>query len=229
MAESIPPDIGRAFVKSKIGDVGNPPRTAGQQTQTVGREDRKPHFQLQIGNNRAQIGVAAAFSYTAKGAVYIHSASLYGKQRVGDSQSAVVVAMDAHRHGQRLANLANDALDLTGHRASVRIAEHHPLGAGIDCGNKRLHRIAGVIAVAVKKVLALENNTLAVFAAIGNTVCDHPQVLRIAGAENRYDLRKAAFTVERDIFVRQRHGFSQQLVFTGSDALSGMWNERRRA
>lgn len=127
--------------------------------------------------------------------------------------------MDAHRHGQRLADLADDALDLAGHRAAVRIAEHHAFGAGIDRGDERLQRIIGVGAEAVKKMLALEDDAFAVFAAIGHAVGDHPQIFVPAGADDRDDLRKAAFAVKRHIFVGQRDRFFQQLVLARGDAL----------
>lgn len=63
-------------------------------------------------------------------------------------------------------------------------------------------------------MLALEDDAFAVFAAIGHAVGDHPQIFVPAGADDRDDLRKAAFAVKRHIFV----GASATVFFSSSSS-----------
>ena len=52
-------------------------------------------------------------------------------QRIGHGQLAIVVAMNADRHRQRLHGRARQLGDFLGHAAAVGVAEHDHRGAGL--------------------------------------------------------------------------------------------------
>ena len=54
-------DVGFRFVQHQIGDLRDSPGRRGQQLQVFLRDTPDASFQLQIGHDRRQIGVAAPF------------------------------------------------------------------------------------------------------------------------------------------------------------------------
>ena len=58
------------------------------------------HFELQVGDNRNQIAVAATFAKAVDDALHLRRAGLHGGQRIGDAQFAIVVGVNADRNAE---------------------------------------------------------------------------------------------------------------------------------
>ena len=54
-------------------------------------------LEFQVGDDRAQVGVAAAFAEAVDRALHLDGAFAHGRQRVGHGAFAVVVGVDAKR------------------------------------------------------------------------------------------------------------------------------------
>src|SRR5260370_29617619 len=55
--------------RAEIGHIGNGPRQCGQVSQLFCADNVMAHLQLQVGDNRAEIGVAAAFAISVDAAL----------------------------------------------------------------------------------------------------------------------------------------------------------------
>jgi hypothetical protein len=58
----------------------------------------QPALKLQIGNNRAEIGIAASFAIAVYGALHLYRTSFNSHQGIGGSHTTVIMTMDANRY-----------------------------------------------------------------------------------------------------------------------------------
>ena len=80
-------------------------------------------LQRQVGDDRDQIGVAAALAEAVDRALHLHGARRDRGQRIGHGQFAIVVAMNADRHVQPGSGGAGQVGDLLRHAAAVGVAQ----------------------------------------------------------------------------------------------------------
>ena len=55
----------------------------------------RTHLQLQVGDDREQVGVAHALADAVHGTLHLRGAGAHGRERVGHRATGVVVAVDA--------------------------------------------------------------------------------------------------------------------------------------
>ena len=70
------------------------------------------HLQFEIGDDRGQIGVAAALAVAVDAALDVRETLLDGGQRVGDAEIGIVMRMDAEHAVEALANVGADLASL---------------------------------------------------------------------------------------------------------------------
>ncbi len=87
------------------------------------------HLYLQVGDNRAEIGVAAPLPVAVEGSLDLIDPHLNRKEGICHGKAVVVVAVDAQRQADRFPDAADDLPDLPGHHPAVRIAQHDAVGA----------------------------------------------------------------------------------------------------
>ena len=177
-------------------------------------------LQRQVGDHGDQIDVAAALAKAVDRALDLHGPGVDGGQRIGHRQLAVIVAMDAHRHGDRLDHVPHGPGNVLRHRAAVGVAEHdHPrpgLGRRPQGGN----RVRGVGLPAVEEVFGVENHLAAVGRQVGDALADHRQVLVGVGAEDLGHLEERALADDGDRLGAGVEQGPQALVFRGLHALA---------
>ena len=131
----------------------------------LGGDDVEAHLQLQRGQDRGQVGVAAALAVAVDacpgpgGRPLRTAASELATRALG-----VVVGVDADLDLARPAASTTAAVavgDLVGQAAAVGVAEGDVLGAGLDRRAQAFERVAGVVAVAVEEVLGVVDDALA--------------------------------------------------------------------
>ena len=71
-----------------------------------------PQFELEVGYDGKQVGVAAALAVAVDGALYLRRAGLHRCDRVGDGHVGVVMAVDADAASDRRADLVDDVEDV---------------------------------------------------------------------------------------------------------------------
>ena len=138
-------------------------RGLGQQPQPLGGHALVAELELQRGQDRDQVGVAAALAVAVDRALDQPRAGLDRGERVGDAALGVVVGVDAdldplaERGDHRRRRLG----DLAGQAGAVGVAEGHVLGPGRGRGPQALERVAAVVAPGVEEVLGVVDHALA--------------------------------------------------------------------
>ena len=171
-------DVGRESVHGQVGQFGDEPGRGGDLAQLMVLDDSNAHLELQVGDDRGQVGVAAALSVAVETALDLLDAGLYCGQRVGDGEVTVVVRVNAQPGiGQHLADGADRSGDLVGHRAAVGVAENQVLRTGSVGGADDVKRVVGVFLEAIEEVLGVEVDLASDRGHVLDRLADHRQVL----------------------------------------------------
>jgi len=172
------PDVRRLIGRAQVGDFADKVGRFGQPREIAVSQRLDAHLELQVGDHRAEVGVAAALTIAVDGALHVSGASLHGQQRVGHGYTGVIVGMDAQGDSwERVAHGCYHSTHLVGEHATVCVAQHHDVGACLGSHPQRRQGIGCVQAVSVEKVLGVENDFHARSFDIGHGVVDHGQVL----------------------------------------------------
>jgi hypothetical protein len=175
VGEGVAPDVGPVGVRRHVAELVEVVRGWGQAGQLLGADHLEAHLQLQRGQDRGQVGVAAALAIAVDAALHEAGAGFDRGERVGDRALGIVVGVDADldrvaetgAHGRR--RLADEGRQA----AAVGVAEGDVLGPGLGRRPHTLERVCGVVAVAVEEVLGVEDRPLAPGAEEGDRVGDH--------------------------------------------------------
>src|SRR5581483_10219247 len=166
------------------------------------------HLELEIGNDRAEIQVAATLADAVDRPLHLARAHLDRRERIGDRELAVVVAVDAERRRDHSRERRDSRANLARQPAAVGVAEHDPVGAAVLRGLEAVERVLGVRAKAVEKMLRVEDNFFDPLLHVGNRIRDDLQVRFQTDAEIFANVEVPRLTDERD---RRSLGFDQRL------------------
>ena len=97
-------DIRLIVAHRQIGQLGDEARHRGQVLQILAADGGVAELQLQIGDDRNQIGVAAALAVAVHAALHVRAAGFDGGDRVGHRDVGVVVRVDAEHAVEALAD-----------------------------------------------------------------------------------------------------------------------------
>ncbi len=179
------------IVGVEVDDLGDVARQLGQHAQPAGWHDLVRRLQLEIGEDRDEVGVSAPLAVAVDGSLDVAAAGGHGGERVGDRQLGVVVAVDAPRDRQsarvRVEGLArgpDDVGEVARQGAAVGVAHHQRRGPGVACDTGARDRVGRVVAIAVKIVLEVVDHLAARGAAVPHRVADHREVLVGGGAQH---------------------------------------------
>ena len=156
-------------------------------------------LQLEVGQDRGEVGVAAALAVAVHRALHQAGAALHGRQRVGDAAAGVVVGVDADCHvtaelgHHRVRGLGQPA----GQRGAVGVAQRHVLGARLGGGAQAAQGVARVVGVGVEEVLGVVDHALALAAQEGDRLGDHPQVLLWIHARDLLEVQRPRLAHQR--------------------------------
>ena len=197
--ERVAPDVGLIGVGGRVGQLVDEVRRLGQQSQPVGRDALVAELELKRGQDRHQVGVAAALAVAVDRSLHHPCAGIDRGQRVGDAALEVVVGVDAdlgalaelgehRRRGDR---------DLRRQARTVGVAERHALGSRRDGRAQALHRVARVVAPGVEEVLGVVDHPLARRAGVVDRVDDHRQVLVRRDPRDLLEVKRPGLADER--------------------------------
>ena len=118
--------VGLVGVGSDVEDLVDEVGGLGEPRELLVARAPVAHLQLQVGDDRDQVGVAGALAEAVDRALHLARADLDGRERVGDGALGVVVAVDAERERQaaRRARPRRRRADLRRQRAAVGVAQH---------------------------------------------------------------------------------------------------------
>src|SRR6266850_606734 len=181
------PHVGLRGPRLAVGQLGDEPGDVAQLAQVVARNALEPHLQHQVGDDRDEVGVAAALAVAVERPLHVADALIHRGQRGRHRALGVVVHVDAER-GLRLhraLDLLDDRGDFPRQAPSVGVAEHEAVGPRGLRGQQRPHRVVRVALVAVEEVLGVVDDLLEVLEEVCDRIRDHGHVLLERGAERR--------------------------------------------
>jgi len=166
-----------------IGEVGNVPKGLVGQAVPL-------HLQLQVGDDRDQIGVAATLAETVDRSLHHADAGPDRLDRIGHAEAAVVVCVNPHplRRDER-GNLGDGRRHLKGKRTPVGVAQDDHVRAGGQGGLDGFFRVDAVVLEAVEKMLRVVDDLPPVRLQVGDGIADHGQVLRERDVQDLPDMQ----------------------------------------
>ena len=144
VGESAVSDEGLVVGQRQVGQFGDEARHVGEADELVLADGGVAQLQLQIGDDGAEIGVAAALAVSVDAALHVRGAGFHGGQRVGHRHVGIVVGVDAQDAVEALAHFGEDLDQAAGERAAVGIAEAEHVGAGVLRGFERAQGESGI-------------------------------------------------------------------------------------
>ena len=162
----------------------------GQVLQAVAADPGlESHFENEGGQDRNQIGVAAALAKPVQRALNLANPGAHRGQRIRDRVFGVVVAMDAELFaGDLLHHLADDLLDFMGQRSAIGVAEHDPARPRFVSRDDASERVFRIVLIAVEEMFGVEQNFRNGLRGMGDAVADHGEVFVAADAERHVHL-----------------------------------------
>src|SRR6266851_2784053 len=179
--------VGLGRPRLAVGQLGHEAGDVAQLAQVLGRDALEPHLQHEIGDDRDEVGVAAALAVTVDRPLHVADALTHRGQRGRHRALGIVVHVDAER-GLRLhraLDLLDDGGDLVRQAPPVGVAEHEAVGPRGLRGAQRPHRVLRVALEAVEEVLGVVDDLLEVLEEVRDRIRDHGHVLLERGAERR--------------------------------------------
>ena len=173
--------------------------TLEQAGQPFGAHRGVPHLQFQVGDDRAQVGVAAALAVAVHAALHVRGALFDGGERVGHRQVGIVMRVDADDAVEPLAALRRRSpRSPPVMRAAVGVAQAKHVGARVLRGFQRAQREVRIRLVAVEEVLGVVDDFLAVLLQVSDGLGDDLQVLFFGDAERPLGVQVPALAEDRD-------------------------------
>ncbi len=164
----------------------------GERREAVRREAVVAELELQVRDDRREVGVAAALAVAVHRPLHVRRAGLDPGQRVRHATADVVVRVDAHAHAarrQRSREVARRLGDLPRQRPAVRVAQDDRLGAGLGGREHAAARVRRVVAPAVEAVLGVVDDAFALRDEERDRLRDHAQVLVALDPQHLVDVQ----------------------------------------
>ena len=98
MSEGTVPNERRPRVERAIGHLAHESRSSTQLLQALGCEHLVSEFQLQVGNHRAKVYIAASLAVSVDRSLHLYGSRRHCGERVGNRHVSVVMAMNAERY-----------------------------------------------------------------------------------------------------------------------------------
>ena len=130
--EGVLADVGLGRVRRAVEQLVDEVGGLGQAREPLRREHLDAHLQLQVGDDRDEVGVPGALADAVDRPLHLGRARFERGQRVRDRTAGVVVAVDPQRRPrQRFAHDRERGADLGRQRAAVGVAQDEPLRPGV--------------------------------------------------------------------------------------------------
>ena len=142
------------------------------------------HLELQIGCNRREVCVTAAFAVAIHHALHHHTARLHSVNRVCHGKSTVIMHVDAKRRRNSSLNLLYDFFDFPRHRSAVRIAKHDAIGMAKFGRLERFERVFRISLIAIEEMFRIVNHLFGMFLEVCDRRLDHVEVFFESRADN---------------------------------------------
>ena len=174
--ERVGAHVGLVGIRRHVAQLVDQVRGLGQVLQPLRRHAVVAQLELQVGQDRDQVGVAAALAVAVHRALHHAGAALDGHERCWPPRTPASswVWMPTWTRSPSSATTASTAsANAVGQRGAVGVAQGHVLGAGLDGGAQAAQRVVGVVGPGVEEVLGVVDHALALAAQERDRVRDH--------------------------------------------------------
>ena len=190
-------DVGLIVADGQIGQLGDVPRGRGQMRQALFADGGVPHLQLEVGDDRDQVGVAAALAVAVGAALDMRESLVDRGQRIGHRQFGIVMRVDPQNAVEVLAHVGADFREPAGEHPAVGIAQAQNVGAGFLRGFERAQGEIAIGAIAVEEMLGVVDHFLAVVLEVLHGVGDDLEVLALLDSQGAMDVQVPALAENR--------------------------------
>ena len=171
-------DVGQMRIGRQVGNFGHGARQVGQGVKvSVLGQAGNAHLEHKVGDDTAQVGVAAAFAIAVDGPLHMNGAGADGRQRIGDGEFTVVMRVDAKLHlREQFAGLMHKISDFPRHGAAVGVAKRDGISAA---GRRRRQGVKAVLHIqfrAIEKMFSVIDDFFAQVLEIGDAVTNHAEI-----------------------------------------------------
>src|SRR5579884_1774090 len=173
----------RIVAKSQVRQLGHKTGGGGKVRKALGADGCMAQLQLQHRNDRAKVGVAAAFAVSVDRALHMGRPLLDGSDRVRHAQVAIVVGVDPDHAVQAPTHFSKNLHQARGDRPSVGVAQNDRIRAG---GLRRFDGAqskGGIRDVAVEEMLGVVDHFFAVLLQIRHGFGNQRQVFLLGNAQ----------------------------------------------
>src|SRR5215211_4643398 len=173
-------------LRDVVGDLGEPP-------QPLVIHDLEAHLELQVGDGRNEVAVAAALPDTVYRSLYVRRPRLYRHQGIRHPTPRVVVGVDAYLCVRELAHRArHDRLELGRQGPAVRVTKDQSCRPRFGGGAAPRQRVRRLVTAAVAAVLGVEDDLVAGARQVGDGVAHGLEVLLGRGPQDLLDVQLPA-------------------------------------
>ena len=130
--------------------------------------------------------------------MHLRRARFDSGQRVGHTQSNIIMGVNANPGAQFASGQRCDASDFAGQTPSIGIAQNDEIGSGLFGGAPGVQSIIGAIVVTIKAVLGVVDDKFSVVLQESDGVGDHGQVFIGGGSEHFFDVQQPGFSDDGD-------------------------------
>ena len=171
-------DIGQIAGKREVGRIRQRPADAGQALHLLGRDAVAAGLELKVGQNRREIGVAAALAEPQQSPLHMRRPGKHRLHGARHGQAGIVVAVNADFMPRKfLADQGRDFADLPWEGAAVGIAEAEGIRPGLGRRTQHAQGVIRVFRKAVEEMLGVEDDPPARLARKAHAIRDHGKVL----------------------------------------------------
>ena len=160
VGEGVAADVGLVGVRRHVAELVEVVGGLGQSRELLGGDHLEAHLQLQRGQDRGQVGVAAALAVAVDRALHEPGAGSRPRRASWRPRTRRRCGCGCRPRRRRRAPPTTAAVasaTWSGRLRAVGVAEGDVLGARLGGGAHALERVAGVVAVAVEEVLGVED------------------------------------------------------------------------
>ncbi len=178
--ERVAPDVGLVGIGGEVEQLVEEVRGRGQRAQLLVGHALVAELELEVRDDRDQVGVSAPLPVAVHRALDVDRALLDRGERARDAAAGVVVAVDPDAHARRLEpdhDRADRRGDVVGQRAAVGVAADDRVRARLGRGDNAADRVPRVVGEPVEEVLGVVDDALALVDQERDRLGDHPQVL----------------------------------------------------
>ena len=148
-------------VGTHVGGFIDEPGDLGEPLQVAGVQARQPHLQLEVGDDGAEVGVAAALAHAVDGPLDLAAPQFHRGDGVGHGQFRIVVGVDSQGGlGETFLHRLDDLDQLAGQGAAVGVAQYQVLGPSLQGRRQGAQGVVPVFLEGVEEVLGVVKQLL---------------------------------------------------------------------